>query len=79
MKWLQRHPLPFPWLFDHGRTVIKAYGVYNLVSYDALKMAHPTAVLVDRQGIVRFIYRCSHQWDVPSNDLLLAAARSVGG
>lgn len=75
--WLGTNPLPFPWLLDSERDVMKAYGVYNAFSYDALRMAHPTAILIDISGIVRFIYRCSHQWDVPSNATLLDAVRAL--
>ena len=76
--WLAENALPFPWLYDPERSVIKAYGVFNALSYDAFRMAHPTAVLVDKEGIVRFIYRCSTQWDVPSNAVLLEAVRGLG-
>ena len=77
-RWLEKNPLPFPWLYDPERSVIKAYGVFNSLSYDAFHMAHPTAVLVDKEGIVRFIYRCSTQWDVPSNTVLLEAVADLG-
>ena len=71
-RWLARHPQPFPWLLDGDRAVIKAYGVYNRISYDAFRMAHPAAVLIDDQGVVRFIYRCSTQWDIPDSGAMLA-------
>jgi len=78
-RWLERNPQPFPWLFDTERRVIQAYGVYNRLSYDALRMAHPAAVLVDRQGVVRFIYRCSTQWDIPKSQVLLGALAQLQG
>ena len=71
-RWLEKNPQPFPWLVDSDRTVIKAYGVYNRISYDAFRMAHPSAVLIDDQGVVRFIYRCSTQWDIPDSSVMLA-------
>lgn len=76
-RWLAKNPQPFPWLFDTERAAIKAYGVYNRLSYDAFHMAHPAAILIDRDGVVRFIYRCSTQWDVPKSEALLGALRSL--
>ena len=57
--------------------MVKSYGVYNRISYDAWRMAHPTAVLVDISGTVRFVYRCSHQWDVPPSATMLGALKQL--
>ncbi len=77
-RWVGKNPQPFPWLFDQDRRVIKAYGVYNRISYDAFRMAHPTAVLIDDQGVVRFVYRCSTQWDIPTSEVMLGALQRLG-
>jgi peroxiredoxin len=75
LRWLEGNPQPFPWLFDTARSMVKSYGVYNRISYDAWRMAHPAAVLVDISGTVGFIYRCSHQWDVPLSATMLDALK----
>jgi peroxiredoxin len=72
-EWTAKHPLPFDWLSDPDRQVIKAYGVYALLSYDSFRLARPAALLIDAQGIVRFIYRSRTQWDIPSSQVMLAA------
>ena len=72
-----KQPLPFPWLLDTRRQVMKPYGVYNRFSYDAWKLAHPAAILIGLDGVVRFIYRCSTQWDIPSREVMLAAVEGL--
>ena len=73
LRWLKDNPQPFPWLFDTARSMVKSYGVYNRISYDAWRMAHPAAVLIDLRGTVRFVYHCTHQWDVPPSKVMLGA------
>ena len=77
-RWLAANPLPVSLLIDAERAVIKEYGVYNLISYDSWRMAHPAAVLIDRMGEVRFIYRSSHQFDIPTSDVMLASLDRLG-
>lgn len=71
--WTDANPLPFDWLSDPDRAVIKAYGLHVLLSYDSFRLARPAAILVDRQGLIRFIYRCRTQWDIPSSQTMLSA------
>ena len=77
-RWLAANPLPVSLLIDGERAVIKQFGVYNLISYDSWRMAHPAAVLIDRTGGVRFIYRSSHQFDIPTSDVMLASLERLG-
>ena len=77
-RWLAANPQLVPWLVDDDRAVIKRYGVYNRLSYDAWKMAHPAAVLIDRGGEVRFIYRASHQFDIPTSAVMLGSLERLG-
>ena len=77
-RWLAGNPQRVPLLIDAERAVIKQYGVYNLISYDSWKMAHPAAVLIDRTGRVRFIYRTSHQFDIPTSEVMLASLERLG-
>ena len=77
-RWLAGNPQQVSLLIDAERSVIRQYGVYNLISYDSWRMAHPAAVLIDRAGEVRFIYRASHQFDIPTSDLMLASLKRLG-
>jgi peroxiredoxin len=75
---LQKHPISWPFLLDEDRTVTKSYGLHNALSLDALNIAHPATLVIDRNGVVRYIYRGAGQHDrVPIHEVL-QAAREVG-
>ena len=76
-RWLAQNSLPFPWLVDDDRSVLQAYGVYNHMSYDAWRMAHPSAILIAPTGRITWIYRCSHQWDIPKSDVMMAGLATL--
>ncbi|MGB9075007.1 MAG: redoxin family protein [Terriglobales bacterium] len=70
---LEKHPISFPFLLDQGRAVTKAYGLHHLIAHDALNIAHPATLVIDRSGTVRWIYRGENQHDrAPLNDVLKA-------
>ena len=61
----------FPFLLDEDRSVTKAYGLYHRFGRDAINIAHPASLVVDRTGIVRYIYRGDDQTDrVPAETVL---------
>ena len=68
---------------DADRSVLQACGVYNLISYDAWRMAHPSAVLIaptgriTPAGRITWIYRCSHQFDIPKSDTMMAGLATL--
>jgi peroxiredoxin len=62
-KYLREHPVGFPLLLDEDRAVTKAYGVYHRFGADGINIAHPATLIVDRGGMVRFIYRGKNQMD----------------
>lgn len=71
---LQKHPVPWPFLLDEDRVVTKAYGLHNPLALDALNVAHPATLVIDRGGVVSYIYRGDGQHDrAPMNDVLAAA------
>jgi len=63
VKYLQEHPVSFPFLLDEDRAVSKIYGLYHRIGMDAFNIAHPATLIVDRGGIIRFIYRGDGQAD----------------
>jgi len=71
-KFLKKHGLPMPMLIDPDRAVIKRYGVYNRIWFDGFNVARPATFLIDRQGIIRFIYVGSNQLDRPSPEMILS-------
>lgn len=42
-----------PFLLDPDAVIIKEYGVYNEESERVIP--HPTALVIDKQGVVRFV------------------------
>jgi len=62
-KYLAEHPISFPFLLDENRAVTKAYGIYQRLAHDAINIARPATFVVDRKGILRFVYVSSDQKD----------------
>ncbi len=76
VRFLEKHPVSFPFLLDEDRTVTKAYGLYHRIGLDAINIAHPATVLIDRGSIVRYIFRGDNQLDrAPVEQVLEAATR----
>jgi peroxiredoxin len=62
-EFLSKQPISFPFLLDEERQVTKTYGLYHRLGTDAFHIAHPATLVVDRRGIIRFIYRGEDQRD----------------
>jgi peroxiredoxin len=62
-KYLAEHPISFPFLLDEDRSVTKAYGVYHRLGRDAFNIARPATFVIDRQGLVPWMYVSSTQTD----------------
>lgn len=78
-KFLEKHPISFPFLLDEDRVVTKSYGLYHLVGMDALNIAHPATLVIDRERSVRYIYRGDNQHDrAPLPDILAAVKKITG-
>jgi len=72
-KYLDEHPSVFPFLLDEDRAVTKAYGLYHALGHDAIRIAHPATLVLDRSGLVRYIYRGENQMDRAPVEEVLAA------
>jgi peroxiredoxin len=78
VKFLEKHPISFPFLLDEDRTVTKAYGLYNRLAKDAINIAHPATLVIDSSGTVRYIYRGENQADrAPMEQVMEAVRKSV--
>lgn len=78
-KYLEKHPISFPFLLDEDRAATKLYGLHHALAPDALNIAHPATFVIDREGIVRFIYRGDNQNDRAPLETVLAVAESICG
>jgi peroxiredoxin len=76
-KFLQSHPVSYPFLLDEDRTVTKAYGLYHRLGVDAINIAHPATLVIDRDRKVEYIYRGNSQTDRAPFDQVMEAARKL--
>src|SRR6202162_1646939 len=76
-KFLEKHPVASVFLLDEDRVVTKAYGLHHALSTDALNIAHPATLVIDRSGIVRYIYRGDNQLDRAPLDEVLRALKEI--
>ena len=76
-KYLAEHPISFPFLLDEDRAVTKAYGVYHRLAHDAINIARPASFVVDRKGILRFVYVSSAQTDRADVGLVLQSLKTA--
>jgi peroxiredoxin len=76
-KFLEKHPVSFPFLLDEDRTVTKAYGLYHRLAKDAFNIAHPATLVVDTGGTMRFIYRGENQTDRAPVEQVMEAVRKL--
>jgi peroxiredoxin len=77
VKFLEKHPISFPFLLDEDRTVTKAYGLYNRLAKDAINIAHPATLVIDGGGTTRYIYRGDSQNDLAPIEKVLEAVRKL--
>ena len=78
-KFLEKHPVSFPFLLDEDRVVTKSYGLYHLVGMDALNIAHPATLVIDRERNIGYIYRGDNQHDrAPLNEIIAAVKKMAG-
>ncbi len=66
-----KNGITFPLLVDKTREVIKSYGVYHWLSLEAYNIARPATFVIDKAGVIRYMYIGSHQFDlVPQEEIL---------
>ena len=76
--YLEKHPISFPFLLDEDRIVTKAYGLHHMLGHDALNIAHPATLVIDKATTVSYIYQGSNQHDRAPFDEVIAAVKKVG-
>ena len=77
-KFLEKHPIASVFLLDEDRSVTKAYGLHNALAADAINIAHPATLVMDRGGSVRYIYRGDNQNDrAPLDDVIAALQKAL--
>ena len=77
-KFLAKHPIASVFLLDEDRAVTKAYGLHHALGADAINIARPATLTVDREGLVRYIYRGDNQLDRVPLDEVIKALPEIG-
>lgn len=78
-KFLQSHPVSYPFLLDEDRSVTRAYGLYHRLGVDAVNIAHPASLVIERDRRVEYVYRGDSQTDRAPFDQVLAAVKKLSG
>ena len=73
----EKNGITFPLLVDKTRGVIKSYGVYHWLSLEAYNIARPATFIVDKTGIIRYIYIGSHQFDLADPSKVLESLKTI--
>ena len=73
-RFVRERDYPFPVLADTDHAVFDAYDVASRLSSLGQR---PAVFVVDREGIVRFDSIGTQQWQIPSNDTVLAEAAKL--
>lgn len=76
-KHLVENPISYPFLLDEDRSVTKAYGLYHALGTDAFRIAHPATLVIDRAGMVRYVYRGGDQMDRAPFDQVMSAVSKL--
>jgi peroxiredoxin len=77
-RFLAKHPISSVFLLDEDRTVTKAYGLHNALAADAINIAHPATLVIDRDGLLRCIYRGDNQLDRAPLDEVISSLQQIG-
>ena len=77
-KFLAKHPIASAFLLDEDRTVTKSYGLHHALATDAINIAHPATLVIDRGACVRYIYRGDNQLDRAPLDDVIRVLEEIG-
>jgi peroxiredoxin len=70
-RYVEDQGLPFEILIDDSRDVVKAYGVWHRFGFDAWNIAKPSVFLIDRAGVVRYVFVADFQTEFPDLSTLV--------
>jgi peroxiredoxin len=77
-RYIEETGLPFNILVDESRDVLKAYGVWHALGFDAWNIARPALFLIDRSGAIRYSFVADRQDEFPSHEEILRALEAPG-
>lgn len=76
-EYLKEHPVSFPYLLDEDRMVTKKYGVYVALNVESINIARPATFVIDRAGVVRWVFVGGNQFQRADISQVLEAVRQT--
>jgi methyl-accepting chemotaxis protein len=76
-RYIEDSGLPFNILVDDSRDVVKAYGVWHQIGFDAWNIARPALFLIDRAGTIRYSFVASSQSEFPGHEEIIGEIAKV--
>ena len=77
-RYIEDTGLPFDILVDETRDTVKAYGVWHRIGFDAWNIARPALFVIDRGGIIRYVFVAGLQTEFPEHQLIVEELRKLG-
>ena len=78
-RYVEDAGLPFDLLVDDSRETVKAYGVWHPVGFDAWNIARPALFVIDREGVIRYVFVADWQTEFPEHAQIVAELRKLQG
>lgn len=77
-KFFVNHPVASPFLLDEDRTATRDYGLHHGFGPDAVNIAHPATLIIDRDRLVRYLYRGDSQSDRAPLEEVIGVLQGLG-
>jgi len=72
-RYVEERGLPFFILIDEDRAVMKQYGVWQRINYDAWNIARPAVFVIETSGVIRAVWVGETQAEFPAPGEILSA------
>jgi len=76
-RYIEESGLPLDVLVDDTRDTVKVYGVWHQIGFDAWNIARPSLFVIDREGIVRYVFVADRQTEFPEHDVIAGELRKI--
>ena len=77
VRYIEDTGLPFDVLIDDARDIVKAYGVWHSIGFDAWNIARPALFLIDREGVIRYAFVADVQTEFPEHEVIVGELRKL--
>ena len=77
--YIEETGLPFNILIDDRRDMLKAYGVWHRVGWDAWNISRPAVFLINQNGSIPYSFVGDNQREYPTPQEMLQAISSGEG